>query len=95
MDNLHRISYRFSSKPDQFDFLVVFWNFPVADNLSKCPHISSIFIPRVKYVDKVSVVFQFLTTIEDFHHKFTLLLREILYLSILLGVTLNKHKGVT
>ena len=54
--------------PENTEFQITTWQFPGADNLVKFPHLSSILIPRVEYVDDVSVVHKLLIVIYLFYH---------------------------
>ena len=71
------------------------WKFPVAVNIFKFLHISSILIPVVEGFDELSVVHYFLTKIYLFHHEFSFLLQEILYLGTFIGAVMIIQKGVT
>ena len=74
---------------------IVIWKFPVANALVKYPHISSIFINIVEYVDKFYVFHQFITNIIFFRHKFPLCLKELHYISKFMGYVVISHKRLT
>ena len=55
-DGINRLSYLLYSLPENIYFPISIWKFSEAKDVVKSPHLSSIIIPRVKYVDEFSLI---------------------------------------